>query len=154
MSKTLRAGIAAIALALLSAAFSVIPDHRRLAWLFGGCAALLALVAILMEVISEARAHRNKDELARYLSNAHELAHREVKSQEAFDQWKLDLNSWYQNCNQFLTEKISAADAAVFRDLSHGGTYSMRRFFNSEHIDYLNVLRKHTENLREIISRY
>jgi hypothetical protein len=94
-----------------------------------------------------------RDELALFLVESDDLARRKVRDQVSFDQWKLDLNSWYQRCNQTITEKLSAADAALFRDLSRGGLYSMRGMFNGEHSDLLNALRKYAENLREIISR-
>ncbi len=95
-----------------------------------------------------------RDTLGRFLIEADELMNRSVKDQAAYEGWKVDLNDWFQSCNRFLSEEISVTDAAIFRDLSKGGRYAVRGIFNAEHADYLNALRKYTENLKEITSRY
>ena len=54
----------------------------------------------------------------------------------------------------FLTEKLSSADAAIFWDLSEGGRYHIRGAFNRDHRDLINVLGKYVRNLKDIASRY
>jgi hypothetical protein len=117
MSKYLRNGTAAIALALFGGAIAVIGDHRCLALLFLGAAALLGLVVIVMAVISERKFRHNSKKLAAYLADADELFHRSVREQAAYDKWVADLNSWYKNCDEMLTNHLSPTHSALFRDV-------------------------------------
>src|SRR2546426_4176374 len=74
-----------------------------------------------------------RDGLGHLLIEADELMHRRVPDQNSYDQWKADLNSWYRRSDQFITERLSATDAALFRDISQGGRYSTSGCFNAEH---------------------
>jgi hypothetical protein len=95
-----------------------------------------------------------RDRLGRFLDEANELMKRRVLTPNDFDRWKLEFHTWSANCGQFIAERLSSADAAIFRDLSAddgGGIYDCH---NTEHLNLLFNLRKHTKNLKGIIDRH
>ena len=154
MSRYIKNGTAAIAIALLGGGIAFIPDHRRLALALLAAAALLGLIVVVMAAKSEIKFRRNSKRLKiAYLTEADELYYRSVTDQTAYEKWFADLNSWYQNCSEMLTKELSAAHSALFRDVTEGGMYHVPGF-NSEHMDWKNILRRHVTNLKSIAHGY
>lgn len=149
-----RNGLAAIALALFGGGIAMIPDHRALAiWLcvVGG---MFGIVVVVVSLVSTHRFRTIRDGLGKLLTESDELTYRVISTEDQFQQWKVDLNAWSTRTKNFLTEKLSSTDAAIFWDLSEGGRYHIRGTFNSEHGDLINVLGKYVRNLKRIASRY
>jgi len=84
------------------------------------------------------------------------MLHRQIDDKPGFERWKEDINDWFRRTNEFLSAKLSSADAAIFRDLSEGASYGppgdLRRF--SDRAPYTESLRKYAANLKAITLRY
>ena len=154
MLTPLRNGLAAIALALFGGGIAMIPDHRELAIWFCAAGGVLGIVVVVASLVAAHRFRTIRDGLGKLLTESDELTYRVISTQDQFQQWKADMNAWSTRTKDYLTEKLSSTDAAIFWDLSEGGRYHIRGAFNSEHGDLINVLGKYVRNLKRIASRY
>lgn len=151
----IRAGAAALFTVVLSAAFAAtIRSQPRLANALFVLDGVLAIAVIATAAILARRARETRDALGRALERAAELQQRSVTDEAACATWVADMTEWFKDTQRLLSEGLSRADAALFRDLSEGGSYLVPRAFNGEHRDYLNTLRKYTLNLKAIVERF
>jgi len=153
MNAAIRNGIAALALSFIGGGLAIFPDHRSLALVFCAVGGLFGLAVLVFTVIAERHFRAMRDAIAKALTDADELSSRKVSTEDEFNRWKADLNGWANGTRNFLAARVSAADAALFWDLSEGGRYIVRGVFNAEHGDLINVLGKYIRNLKSIADR-
>jgi hypothetical protein len=147
------AALGAIVLALFGTGLAMIPDHRSWALVCFTAAGGLGLVVLCLTAISEWHFRRVRDSLGKLLAELDELKNRSVVDEKQYATWKGDVDDWFRQTQRFLAEKLPSTHAAMFRNLSEGGRYSVRGF-NSEHAELMNSLRVYTNNLKSIIDRY
>ena len=154
MNNPFRSGLAAIALALFGGGIAMLADHRELAILLCAAGGLFGLVVVIITAVAEYRFRVTREGIGKLLEDSDELMYRAVSNEEQFRLWTINLNSWSVRTKNFLAEKLSSTDAAIFWDISEGGRYRIHGAFNGEHADQLNTLGKYVRNLKGIASRY
>lgn len=145
---------AAIFLVLLGVAGAMVADNPKLFWTWAAVLGALGVVVFLLALLSERRYRNVRDGLGRLLRTADELVHTPVRDAAGFEKWQADLNEWFQQTQRFLSAELSPTHTALFKDISRGGSYSVRGSFSPEHANFMNALWKYIENLKTITDRY
>jgi hypothetical protein len=112
------------------------------------------LVVLILTARAELQFRSVRNELGKLLMESEELAGRSVYDQEQYARWNIDFNDWVRRVQQFLITKLSPAHAAMFRNLSEGGSYMIQGAVNQEYSQLMNDLRKYVNNLKLIVDRY
>ena len=96
----------------------------------------------------------NRKQLGVLLTRGTELLlYRELPGESSLAPWVVDAETWIEETAIYIDKHVSSADAAIFRDISHGPRKHYSKAVNDEHQNALNAFSRYLANLRSILER-
>ena len=94
-----------------------------------------------------------RDQLGRFMREARALYELNVASDAELDEWRTDVEKWFQVARAWIHANLGDAELAVFEDLSSMLAASVVGSYDRVHSDIRLRLSQLQENLRELIAQ-
>ena len=150
--------VGAIALSIGGVAIQVSGyENMALAIVLGMLAVILILCAIFLGFIVFRRRRVIILKLAEFIDVGDDLHSRDVKSEDAFNQWKSDYLSWRKNASSWIKEHISSEAEKRVNSITGNLTLNYQGAYQGyfgEHNTLLNELFGLMKNLRQLFDLY